>query len=170
MNFLAHVYLSGDDKQITVGNFIGDFIKGKRFENYPDKIKQGALLHRAIDTYTDKHPLTAEARSKMHPAFSKYAGIYLDIFYDHLLAVNWSDYHKMPLRKYTRRFYFWLIQNYWNLPLQVKGFLPNLIASNRLYSYRSVGGIERALSIMSMHTSLPEQSEEAVSFLIDNYG
>lgn len=169
MNFLAHVYLSNDDKQLTVGNFIGDFVKGKKFEAFPDKIREGIILHRAIDTYTDNHPLTSEARSGMYPQFGKYAGIYLDIFYDHFLAANWSDYHTLPLRKYSHRFYLWLIQYYIHLPLRVKGFLPNMITTNRLYSYRNLEGIQTALTVMSAHTSLPQQSKEAVQYLSDNY-
>lgn len=168
MNFLAHVYLSDDDKQLTVGNFIGDFVKGKQYNTFPERIREGILLHRAIDSYTDSHPLTAEARSKMYAPFGKYAGIYLDIFYDYFLATNWSKYHTMPLRKFTRRFYLWLMQNYIHLPLRVKGFLPNMMATNRLFSYHTLNGIENALRTMSAHTSLPNQSTQAVQFIKDN--
>ena len=169
MNFLAHIYLSDDDKLLAVGNFIGDFVKGKQFEAFPKLIREGIILHRAIDSYTDSHSLTAEARTWMYPIFGKYAGIYLDVFYDYFLAANWDSYHNIPLRKYTHRFYLWLLQNYMQLPAEVRGFLPNMIATNRLYSYRSVKGIKRALNVMAAHTSLPLKTNEAILFLNDNH-
>ena len=165
MNFLAHVYLSNDEPQVAVGNFISDHIKGKQYENYPTRIRKGILLHREIDTYTDSHPLTAEARTLLRPQFSRYAGIYLDMYYDYYLASNWSQYHTTPLKRYARKFYWWMVQNYIYLPVAVKGFLPNLIAKNRLYSYATYQGMYNALNIMSRYSSLPDQSVEAIDFL-----
>jgi acyl carrier protein phosphodiesterase len=86
MNYLAHAYLSFDIPEITVGNLISDFVKGKQKENYPAKIRQGILLHRAIDGFTDAHSVTRRAKACFREEYGLYAGPITDIVYDHFLA------------------------------------------------------------------------------------
>ena len=86
MNYLAHILLSGNDRRLQVGNFIGDFVKGTEYEQYPKRIKEGILLHRAIDSFTDNHPVFLETVDMLLPDFGRYSGIMADMFYDYLLA------------------------------------------------------------------------------------
>ena len=92
MNFLAHLYLSPEDDHITLGNFIADAVKGKEFYKYNDKIKEGILLHRAIDKYTDQHPVFKRSTQKLNGKYKKYSAVITDIYYDHFLAKNWNNY------------------------------------------------------------------------------
>src|SRR5690606_39712177 len=85
MNFLAHIYLSFEDDGITIGNFIADSIRGNRYKHLPERIQQGIMLHRAIDTYTDKHPTVRQSTKRLHQNYSHYSGVIVDIFYDHFL-------------------------------------------------------------------------------------
>ncbi len=117
MNFLAHIYLSFEDPQIRLGNFIGDAVKGRRYENYPDPVRKGILLHRAIDSFTDSHPTTRLSTRRLHPGYSHYSSVIVDIFYDHFLAANWDRYCEVPLPAYTTSFYTLLEENLeWMLP------------------------------------------------------
>lgn len=169
MNFLAHVYLSGDSKPIQVGNFIGDYVKGAAFTKYPDELRCGILLHRAIDDYTDNHPTVQEAKRLVQPHFGRYAGIFIDMYYDHYLAANFDRFSPIPLARFAWGFYWAMIRHYTYLPANVRGFLPHLIVSNRLYVYAKLEGIQRSLEIMETYSSLPKKSKEAVEVLTNNY-
>ncbi len=159
MNYLAHLFLSGTDDQILVGNFIGDYVKGTALNKYPEKIKNGIILHRRIDTFTDTHPKFREAKSLFRAEFGLYSGIIVDFLYDHYLAKNWNEYSALTLREFAKRSHAVLLQNFRHLPGRVQGFLPFLIQNRRLESYASVGGIVQSLKIMSKYTSLPDKSE-----------
>ena len=169
MNFLAHIYLSGEEEEIKIGNFIGDYIKGSAFHIYPDKIKEGILLHRFIDTFTDKNKFTLEAKAPFTPKYRKYSGIVIDIIYDHFLASNWEKYSNIPLKDFVDDFHNLLIKNNDMLPMEVQKFIPKLIANNRLYSYKDIDGIRSVLSTMAKYTSLPDHSEFAITVMEENY-
>ena len=97
MNFLAHIYLSGEDEGITIGNFIADGIKGKKYLSYPASIQKGILLHRGIDSFTDSHPTVRQSTARLHENYGHYSGVIVDILYDHFLAKNWEEYHEQDL-------------------------------------------------------------------------
>lgn len=169
MNYLAHLYLSGDSEKIMVGNFIGDYVKGKRYEKYPDKISRGILLHREIDSFTDSHPKHREAKQIFREDFGHYAGIVVDFFYDHFLAKNWNDFSDQSLRTFSKRVHAVLLSHFRYLPARVQGFLPFLIQNKRLESYATVDGIVNSMRIMSNYSSLPSRSESAKKILEANY-
>src|SRR5690606_17104395 len=98
MNFLAHVYLSGDNPKIMVGNFIGDFVKGGRLsERFEKDIARGIELHRAIDDFTDSHAVVLKSKERLRPKYRHYSPVIVDMFYDHILARHWNDYHPQSL-------------------------------------------------------------------------
>ncbi len=169
MNFLAHIYLSGSDSQIQVGNFIGDWVKGRAYEKYPEKIKKGIILHRSIDSFTDTHSVYRRSRAITAQVYGKYAGVVTDIFYDHFMAVLWHQFSDMNLNDFSQNFYTVLYQHNELLPPQVQKFLPFFKASNRLLSYQTENGIKIAVEIMSQRTSLPDFTEKAMILLRENY-
>ena len=166
---MSHIYLSGDSEEIILGNFIGDHVKGQQFLNYPAEVAKGIFLHRLIDSFTDSHPVVNECIIKLRPVFGKYSGIVVDIFLDHFLAVNWSVYSNEKLSSFTKRFHAVLLANFFQLPSQVKLFVPFLIQHKRLQSYASFEGIEKTLRIMAKHTSLPAETELALKILEAEY-
>lgn len=169
MNYLAHLYLSGNDEQVATGNFIGDYVKGNQFKKYPEKIREGILLHRKIDTFTDTHPYVADAKALFRNDFGLYSGIVVDFFYDHFLAARWTNYSEISLRSFAKWVHATLLSNYSYLPSRVQGFLPFLIQHKRLESYASVNGTAEALKIMSRYSSLPDRVEDAQIILVENY-
>jgi acyl carrier protein phosphodiesterase len=169
MNFLAHLYLSGDNEELLVGNFIGDYVKGNKYNNYPAKIKSGILLHRQIDFHTDTHPIFRECKRLLVPEYGLYAGIVMDLFCDHFLAINWHNYSDLTLREFAKRTHAILLSNYFQLPSRVQGFLPFLIQHKRLESYARKEGIQKSLEIMSRYTSLPEKSQKAMEVMTENF-
>lgn len=169
MNFLAHLYLSGDDSEIRLGNFIGDYVKGKKLDNYSTKVQTGIRLHRSIDFFTDKHQSTHNCIELLRPGYQKYSGVVLDVIFDHILAVRWHEFSQRDLKDFTRTFYFQMLQQYFQLPLTVKKFLPFMIYSNRLLSYSNLSGLKKALEIMSVNTSLPNNGKFAIDIVQSNF-
>jgi acyl carrier protein phosphodiesterase len=169
MNFLAHLFLSGDDHDIMIGNFIADSVKGKSYERFSPKIQEGILLHRKIDTFTDKHEITRKLKVLVAENYGKHSGIVIDIFYDHFLSINWNAYSGKSLVKFITKCHRVILRNIFILPSDVKGYLPFLIARKRLQSYSRIEGIENVLELMSKYTSLPPASHLAVEILKNNY-
>lgn len=170
MNYLAHLYLSGKDEKVIVGNFIGDYVKGRKYSDYPEEIAKGILLHRQIDSFTDEHLQTKNAKVFFRNEFGLYSGIVVDFIFDHFLAKNWYDYSDISLRTFSKQMHAILLSNFRYLPGRVQGFLPFLIQNKRLESYASVDGIIQSLKIMSNYTSVPSKSAEARIILEANYG
>ena len=162
MNFLAHLYLSGNDEEIMVGNFIGDFVKGKAYEAYSENIQRGILLHRNIDEYTDHHHIVTESKKRLWGKYRHYAGVIVDMFYDHFLATHWVEFHKMPLADFAQQVYRLMMSYEDRLPKGVRYMLPFMIEHNWLLSYAQKTGIHNALSGMARRTSFNSKMEEAV--------
>ena len=168
MNFLAHLYLSGESDGIKTGNFIGDYVKGKRYEQYEGDIRKGILLHRAIDDFTDTNIHFREAKTLFKNHYGRYAGIVADVVFDHLLAGNWKDYSVYALSDFTRNAHAVLLSNFFRLPFRVKQFLPIMIRNKRLESYATPEGLETSLRIMADYTSLPAQSHQINELVSEN--
>jgi len=170
MNFLAHLYLSGSRTKIMVGNFIGDFVKGRNLsDRYEPEIVAGIEMHRAIDLFTDHHPLVAQSKNRLRPKYRHYSGVIVDVFYDHFLARNWNQYHKEVLPDFTRRVYAIIQQHNTILPDDVKHMLPYMIQGNWLLNYARVEGIHRALSGMASRTPYESKMNEATVDLEASY-
>lgn len=169
MNFLGHIYLSGDDDQLIIGNFIADCVKGKKYLDYPEGIQKGILLHRSIDSFTDNNIHIQQIKTLLRPTYKLYSGVVTDLFVDHYLASNWLNFSKKPLKEYSEEVYKIFQLNYEILPAKIQGFLSNLIERNRLLSYSEISGVEEALMIMAYKTSLPGKSAEAIKILKGNY-
>lgn len=154
MNYLAHIYFSGTNRKVAVGNFIGDFVKGKSYEKYPSSFQKGILLHRKIDHFTDTHPIFLETVDLLRPSFGRYSGIMADMYYDYLLASDFERYSNgQSLGKFSRNFYLSALLYYRWLPKKVKGFIFHFIRTNRLEEYATYDGLQYSLKIMSVHSS-----------------
>jgi acyl carrier protein phosphodiesterase len=165
MNILAHLYLSGGIDHLMLGNFMGDFVKGSKYKNYPEPIKNGILLHRNIDSITDNHSSHLVSRNRFREKYGLHTGIVVDIVYDHFLAANWDQFHAMPLSVYAQQVYAYVNENFELLPDGLKQILPFMITNNWLELYKSIDGIERVLQGMARRTSMPNEVAFAIETL-----
>ncbi|MBA4145302.1 MAG: DUF479 domain-containing protein [Azospira oryzae] len=166
MNFLAHLYLSGADPKVKIGNFIGDFVKGRNLsEQFEAGIVKGIALHREIDAFTDRHPVVRESKIRLRPKYRHYSPVIIDVFYDHFLAANWANYSDQLLADFARDSYNTLEKYQALLPDQVNQMLPYMIKGNWLVGYSQVEGIHRALSGMARRTPYESKMEEATADL-----
>ncbi|MGB2137083.1 MAG: ACP phosphodiesterase, partial [Flavobacteriaceae bacterium] len=145
MNYLAHVYLSGSDKDLIIGNFIADHVKGIAYLDYPETIQKGILLHRKIDDFTDHHPLFKKNVTLLFPQFRHYSRVIVDMFFDHFLAAQWELYHPDPLEDFSRQFYLLMQEYSGSLPDKTKKILPILSKYNWFVAYQSLEGLEDIL-------------------------
>ncbi len=163
MNFLAHIYLSGDHPKIMVGNFIGDFVKGRNLtEQFEYEIAKGIELHREIDFFTDTHPIVRESKKRLQPKYRHYAPVIVDVFYDYFLAKYWSDYHPDSLADFAARSYQTILDFESILPAEVKRLMPYMMKGNWLVNYSKLEGIQQALTGMSKRTRFDSKMDESV--------
>ncbi|WP_216688754.1 acyl carrier protein phosphodiesterase [Hymenobacter siberiensis] len=175
MNFLAHLFLSGAPgsapyADVLLGNFIADSVPGRQFENYPPAVQTGIRLHRAIDTFTDQHPVVRRSTQRLRAAgYGKYAGVISDMFLDHLLARNFREFSAESLPDFTRRVYALLAAREAEMPPRVQHFFPYMAQQNWLLTYAETEGISRALSGLSRRASAGSGMETAATELVANY-
>ena len=169
MNYLAHIYLSGTNDLLKIGNFMADSIKGHDYEKFDSEIKKGILLHRHIDSFTDMHPIYRQSKHRLHEKYGHYSGVIMDILYDHFLAKNWSKYSDEKLEDYANDFYQLLQDNYEILTERIKGMMPYMIARNWFVSYATIAGLEMILFQMDYKTKHRANMQEAIVELQDFY-
>jgi acyl carrier protein phosphodiesterase len=169
MNFLAHIYLSFDDEEITIGNFIADSIRGNKFDHLPERVQKGIFLHREIDTFTDSHSIPKISSKRLHKNYSHYSRVIVDIFYDHFLANNWTRYSDIPLDVFVEDFYDLLEENYAILPDGVKRMMPYMISDNWIYNYSKIEGIAKVLNGMNRRTKNKSKMNFAILDLEEHY-
>ena len=169
MNFLAHIYLSRNNDNLKIGNFIADSIRGKKYLEYSLEIQKGIILHRHIDTFTDSHLTVKISKKRLHENYGHYSGVIVDILYDHFLAKNWSTYSDVPLDEYVKGFYELLEDNFEVLPLPVQKMLPFMTNDNWLLSYASIEGITKVLEGMNRRTKNRSKMNLAVVELQEFY-
>lgn len=169
MNFLSHLYLAGNSEGLIIGNFIADAVKGSDFNKYAPEIQQGILLHRKIDTYTDSHLIVEQSKQRLRNKYKKYAGVIVDIYYDHYLAANWHHYSDEKLNDYSQRLYKLIQENHLLLPYNSARFTKYMIQYNILEAYSKLEGIERVLKGMANRTTFESNMEHAIHDLVEHY-
>ena len=167
MNYLAHAYLSFNHPEILVGNMISDFVKGKAKYNYPPAIQNGISLHRAIDEFTDAHPATKKAKEFFRPAYRLYSGAFIDVVYDHFLALDTNEFAgPSALQKFSLDVYSTLEENFSLLPVSFQNFLPHMKQHNWLFNYQYSYGIEKSFGGL-VHRAV-YINESATAFFVFN--
>lgn len=153
MNYLAHLYLSPPGDDALLGSLLGDFVKGpvnsELRRRYGDEVTRAIVLHRKIDSFTDAHPLVRDSRNRISRARRRFAGVMIDLFYDHFLAKNWHEFHHQPLEEFTRQFYSILTSRHEQLPERLQRVAHSIVSLDWLGSYADVESVATALDRMS---------------------
>lgn len=155
MNYLAHLHLGGQRPGQLLGSLYGDFVKGLLQGQWPTDIEAGIRLHRQIDVYTDSHPVVLQAKQRFPSERRRYAGILVDLFFDHCLAAHWHDYADVPLQQFTTRVYQ-VLRDEAELPGKLAQIAPRMAAQDWLGSYREFAVMEQVIAGMSRRLSRPE--------------
>lgn len=159
MNFLAHLYLSCEQEELLVGNFLADYIGNKDLIKYAAPIQDGILLHRKIDSYTDNHEIVRKGVHRLYAAHSKYAPVIIDVLYDYFLAKNWYKYHDLALTDFANQTYDILLKYLDIMPERLQGVLPRMVEDNWLVGYSKKQGIAFTFNRMKRRVSKPQYLE-----------
>jgi acyl carrier protein phosphodiesterase len=162
MNYLAHAFLSNNNKDLLIGNFIADHVRGNHFENYPEEIVKGIYLHRQIDTFTDAHPLFKASKRLFYEGFEKYSGVLVDIYFDHLLARDFETYSIVPLKQFSKTVYDIYQQSQSLLPQHSSNFLDYVLKNDIYTSYSLLEGIERVLFHLSQRINHQVRLDQSI--------
>lgn len=166
MNYLAHIYLARPDPEAMLGALLGDFVFGRSaLEDYSAVERREILVHRQVDRYTDDHPQVVAARALFAPGLRRYAGIALDVYYDHCLARDWTRYADEPLDDFNTGFYRYLLSRLDALPPRLRAIAPRIAAHDWLGSYRERGNVDLAVSRIAARLS--RNGERLVDCLAD---
>jgi acyl carrier protein phosphodiesterase len=166
MNLLAHALLASPDAELMLGSLIGDFVRGRIDPALPPNVGAGIALHRAIDAYTDAHAEVAAARALFAPPFRRYAGILLDVWFDHLLARQWARFGEDDLDAFSDRVRDLLAINAALVPERMRGFVAYLDANDLPAAYRDTAVIGNALRGMSRRLERANPLGEALPVLV----
>lgn len=168
MNYLAHIFLSGKNDEVMIGNFIADSTTNKMVKELPEDIRKGVFLHRKIDSFTDRHPSVKEATKLLNRAHGKYAPVLLDIFFDYFLIKNWKKYSKEEFEIFRIRSYR-ILEKYMDwIPMKMRKNLPVMIASDWLANYGKLEGIEFTIGKVKSRVSKPDFLENPIESIFDH--
>lgn len=146
VNYLAHAFLSCHSPEAVIGALLGDFVKGPVADHHPPAVRAAIQLHRAIDRYTDEHPIVRASRALVSPARRRFAGVLVDVFYDHFLARDFARYSATPLEDFTQRVYEMLARQRETYPERMQRLLPRMVATDWLASYARLESVDAALN------------------------
>jgi acyl carrier protein phosphodiesterase len=168
MNFLAHLFLSGDDPELLVGNLIGDFVKGRLVGQFPSGIERGIYLHRRIDSFAGQNRHFLQSKRRIDVSFGHYRGVLIDLFFDHFLAVHWDEYSDVTFNCFLSEA-LRIVRTYDNvIPEHLRRLMP-IIFDELLPSYCEIKGIDRALQRMSNRIKRPNRLGEGADELRKHY-
>ena len=164
MNYLAHLHLGGQRPGQMLGSLYGDFVKGRLQGQFDPEIEAAIQLHRSIDVFTDRHPLVDIALSRFSITRRRYAGIVLDVFFDHCLARDWTLYADQPLEQFTAQVYRVLSAER-QMPERLARIAPHMVANDWLGSYQEFEVLEQVLRGISRRLTRPEELAAAMEEL-----
>ncbi len=170
MNYLAHLYLAYPDHGLMVGNFIADAVKGHDYEVFPERIKQGIIMHRSIDDFTDHHALVLDSKKYFSKEFDKYSGVLIDIYFDYFLAKNFSLYSDVSLSTFASNTYSILTNNKDIFPERSVQFFDYMIRENILERYAELDGMKKVLHGMTYRIKERFPLYESLSTFKDKQG
>lgn len=168
MNFLGHLYFSGNHYPLMIANLFGDFVKGKDYSYLPKIVQDGVTLHRSIDDYIDHHPAVTKLRRKLYTDLPKVAGIAIDLYFDHLLAKNWQYYHAVLLADFVTSLFNYAnrpenltFENKFTYPKEFKHLLHIMYERDWLNKYTKIAGLQMASTGLSKRISFPNKLYQA---------
>jgi acyl carrier protein phosphodiesterase len=169
MNYLAHLYLSEPNEDAWLGSLLGDFVKGPLDGRYGEHVTRAIALHRKIDTFTDAHPVVLRSKSRVSTSRRRYAGIMIDMFYDHFLAKYWREFHGEPIGVFTGRIYRILRERHAMLPVRLQSMAPRMAQADWLASYAHLGSIHSALDRMGARLKRENRLLNSADELLAHY-
>ncbi len=165
VNYLAHFYLADPDPELMFGNYIGDGVRGRDLSRFSENVQRGIRFHRFIDTFTDQHDEVTRAKTLFHETQNKFAGVVVDVLFDHVLANKWQQFHEVDLDAFAEKCYRTVGQHLQLMPVRSARFYEYMVSRNALKFYASAKGVEQVFRGMDSRTSYSSNMSEAITRL-----
>jgi len=162
MNFLAHYILSQRNKEIIVGNFITDFIKGNKFNNIDECIMKGIIIHKEIDTFSDNHTKVSNTSELLYPHFGHYSRVVVDMYYDYILTQYWNKFSSYTIQEDLQFLYQTLDEYKSCYPLYIQRMVKRIIGLKWLEKYQTITGLHHVFRSMSIRVQFKNDFEKAI--------
>jgi acyl carrier protein phosphodiesterase len=172
MNYLAHLFLAESSPESRIGNLLGDFLKGnlEGYESvYSREILEGVKTHRLVDSFSDRHPIYLQSKRRIGASNRRFAGIIIDVCYDHFLTNHWGRFSQQSLASFIEDVYQILVENQKILPLKLQGAIPRMVKEDWLGSYQTLEGISLTLTRIGRRFKRGNYLTDAGEELINNY-
>ncbi|MDD2984449.1 MAG: acyl carrier protein phosphodiesterase [Crocinitomicaceae bacterium] len=157
MNYLGHLYFSNNDSELMTANLFGDFVKGRDLSAYQPKVQEGILLHRKIDSFIDQSETVLILMRKLYASLPKVSSVAIDLFFDHLLAKNWNQFHPVPLDDFLNQYYQNIQLSEQLYAAKFIGMMQKLIEHNWISYYPTLYGLEKSCQGVSSRISFPNE-------------
>ncbi len=168
MNHLAHCFLSFDNEDILLGNFIGDYIKGSTWKLLPDGVQKGVWIHRHIDSYTDAHEACDRSVNRIRAFAGRYAPPMVDVLYDHILAKDWEKYSKESFHDFAEKTYQSLDNRISDMPPALQERWPRMLEARFLHGYATEAGMEFVIDRFSRRLPANVDSKGMLAYFFDH--
>ncbi|NIP31148.1 MAG: DUF479 domain-containing protein [Candidatus Dadabacteria bacterium] len=169
MNYLAHVFLAENNDESIIGNFLGDFVKGRLTDQYNPEILKGIITHRKIDAYTDSHVRVKNCRRLISEDRRRWSGVIIDILFDYFLSLRWDDYSNEDLDDFIAHVYDILLRNEAILPENSKQRIISLVTNNWFSKYRTIEGLSKVFEGLSKRVRVKNTLNGAEKELVNNF-
>ena len=166
MNFLAHLLLTHHNEDWMMGNMIADFISNRDLQSLKPEVREGVMIHRKIDTFTDTHESVRESIRRLHPIFHKYSPVVVDIYYDYFLSKNWRRYAALPIVEFSVDVYGTFNSRMEEVPDLMKPRLQSMISHNFLENYGTKTGIQFTFNKFQERVKFPVSFEQASDIMM----
>ena len=169
MNYLAHLFLAKPTPDSYTGNLLGDFCRGVDTTIYSEPVLAGLKNHRLVDKFTDAHPLVRQAKQQFSPQYRRFAGIALDVLFDHFLIQYWTQYHHTDFELFCLQAYCRLEQRLPIMPSTMQQAVSSMIEHHWLSHYHNLQGVERALDNLARRIRFSNQFAGSIDDIVKNY-
>jgi acyl carrier protein phosphodiesterase len=169
MNLVAHQLLSFQNKELQIGNLLGETVKGKQYLHYSEMIQKGILLHRNIDSFTDSHEIVKHSSSYFHSTQHKFAPIVIDVIYDYFLIKNWQTFSDVSFSKFKKDCYQLFNEEYDQLPIKLQNTLYYLLKYDWFKNYSTIEGVQKTLEGIGKRAKFENNLHQIIPEFEKNY-
>ena len=169
MNYLAHLFLAQPNPDSHTGNLLGDFCRGVDISVYSEPVLAGLTNHRLVDKFTDTHPLVKQAKQQFSPEYRRFAGIALDVLFDHFLILHWEQYSQTKFDQFCHQAYRRLEQRLPIMPPQMQNVVGSMIEHQWLAHYQKLDGVAGALDSIAKRIRFTNAFTGSIVDIENNY-
>jgi len=169
LNYLAHLYLAQSTADSHFGNLLGDFGGQRHLNQIPITVKNALDNHYLVDKFTDSHPIVKEAKQYFSPKRRRFAGVAIDVVFDHFLIMHWQKYNLQPLNDFKQTSFALLHKRMPVMPPQMQHVVKHMTDNDWFKEYETLDGVGLALDNIAKRIRFTNTFTGAVDDIAKHY-